>query len=138
MSDPSESIGFYVLGPLPAETGFGGSTSFDFGPVDIPPIPCDPAAGCGTIAVIDRYFGAPVSGTASLTDLSDFAGSGSNEFSLIVFPGRNQVNPFLYGTLTETITFAIPEPSTWAMMALGFAGVGFVGCYRAKRARVAV
>ncbi len=26
---------------------------------------------------------------------------------------------------------AIPEPSTWAMMLLGFAGLGFVGCRKA-------
>ena len=28
---------------------------------------------------------------------------------------------------------AVPEPSTWAMMLLGFAGMGFVG-YRARQA----
>jgi hypothetical protein len=30
---------------------------------------------------------------------------------------------------------AIPEPSTWALMLIGFAGVGFVGYRRAKRGR---
>jgi PEP-CTERM motif len=34
------------------------------------------------------------------------------------------------------ITLAVPEPSTWAMMALGFAGLGFAG-YR-KRSGVPV
>jgi len=38
-------------------------------------------------------------------------------------------------TQTETLTFgaapAVPEPSTWAMMLLGFAGVGFMA-YRRK------
>ena len=29
---------------------------------------------------------------------------------------------------------AVPEPSTWTMMAVGFAGLGFVS-YRARRAR---
>jgi hypothetical protein len=38
------------------------------------------------------------------------------------------------GTMTP-ITAAIPEPSTWAMMILGFAGVGFV-TYRRKSRRV--
>lgn len=27
---------------------------------------------------------------------------------------------------------AVPEPSTWAMMAIGFAGLGFFGCRRAR------
>jgi hypothetical protein len=30
-----------------------------------------------------------------------------------------------------TLTAAVPEPSTWAMMILGFAGVGFMA-YRRK------
>ncbi len=29
---------------------------------------------------------------------------------------------------------AVPEPSTWAMMLIGFAGLGFAGYRRAKRA----
>ena len=28
---------------------------------------------------------------------------------------------------------AVPEPSTWAMMALGFVGLGFAGCRKAQR-----
>jgi len=36
------------------------------------------------------------------------------------------------GTLTPTLFSAVPEPSTWAMMILGFAGVGFMA-YRRKR-----
>jgi len=31
----------------------------------------------------------------------------------------------------------VPEPSTWAMMLLGFAGLGFAGCRRARKARPA-
>jgi hypothetical protein len=34
-------------------------------------------------------------------------------------------------TLVSSITTAVPEPSTWAMMILGFAGVGFMA-YRRK------
>jgi cyclophilin family peptidyl-prolyl cis-trans isomerase len=36
-----------------------------------------------------------------------------------------------FGTWTTDISSAVPEPSTWAMMILGFAGVGFMA-YRSK------
>ncbi|HTZ68205.1 MAG TPA: PEP-CTERM sorting domain-containing protein [Roseiarcus sp.] len=36
--------------------------------------------------------------------------------------------------MTETKTGPIPEPSIWAMLLLGFAGLGFVG-YRKARLR---
>jgi hypothetical protein len=41
-------------------------------------------------------------------------------------PGQNGVNGFLGGP-----TGAVPEPSTWAMMLIGFAGIGFMA-YRRK------
>ena len=34
----------------------------------------------------------------------------------------------------NTLTAAVPEPSTWAMMILGFAGVGFMA-YRRSRSQ---
>jgi hypothetical protein len=45
-----------------------------------------------------------------------------------VFAGADQTNG-LSGTLTVT---SVPEASTWAMMLLGFAGLGFAG-YRTSR-----
>ena len=39
------------------------------------------------------------------------------------------------GTMTP-VTVSVPEPSTWAMMLLGFAGLGFAG-YRSTRRRAA-
>lgn len=41
------------------------------------------------------------------------------------------------GTGTMTFTGSVPEPSTWAMMVLGFAALGFAG-YRVSRKSVAV
>jgi hypothetical protein len=38
---------------------------------------------------------------------------------------------FLFGTVTPAIASSVPEPSTWAMMILGFAGVGVIA-YRRK------
>ena len=34
----------------------------------------------------------------------------------------------------DFIPFAVPEPSTWALMMLGFAGLGSAGYRRAKMA----
>jgi hypothetical protein len=34
--------------------------------------------------------------------------------------------------------FVVPEPSTWAMMLLGFAGLGFVGYRQARKAGRAI
>jgi hypothetical protein len=33
-----------------------------------------------------------------------------------------------------TLTASVPEPSTWAMMLLGFAGLGFMAYYKKKNA----
>jgi PEP-CTERM motif len=35
-------------------------------------------------------------------------------------------------SFTTSVTSSVPEPATWAMMLLGFAGMGFVGFRRAK------
>lgn len=33
---------------------------------------------------------------------------------------------------------SVPEPATWAMMALGFAGLGYAGFRRGRKASVAI
>jgi hypothetical protein len=43
-----------------------------------------------------------------------------------------------YVTIDPVVAPSIPEPSTWALMLIGFAGVGFAGFRRAKRNRAAV
>ena len=40
-------------------------------------------------------------------------------------------------TVTVSSSSPVPEPSTWAMVLLGFAGMGFAG-YRASRRSLAV
>ena len=62
-------------------------------------------------------------------------------------PGTNTVEVFmadrhvvqagLYFDADVTLNPAVPEPSTWAMMLCGFAGLGFVG-YRARARRAAI
>jgi hypothetical protein len=45
------------------------------------------------------------------------------------FPGPTE--PAIFGPALETV--AVPEASTWAMMLLGFAGLGFMGLQSARR-----
>jgi hypothetical protein len=53
----------------------------------------------------------------------------------VLVPGTNPMDLVLNVTVTGTGT--IPEPSTWAMMLTGFAGLGFVGYRKAKRKGIA-
>ena len=43
---------------------------------------------------------------------------------------------YLFGEADLTAVTAIPEPSTWALMLLGFAGIGFAGWRQIGRAHV--
>ena len=125
-SDTIDSIGFIVLGPSPAKTALEGSAQFDFKPYDFPPCAtCVDEDFRGAVGTAD--FSVPVSGTAYLTDLSAFGGSGNNNFKLFANPMGDQLSDAVSGTLTETITFTAPEPSTWALLLLGFAGLGLYG-----------
>jgi hypothetical protein len=62
--------------------------------------------------------------------LLSISGPFANEQLFAIFGPQAALAPAAYLTL-ETSVAAVPEPSTWAMMILGFAGVGFVA-YRRK------
>jgi len=55
----------------------------------------------------------------------------TNEFSWILSQGS------LTQTTVTTVTTVIPEPSTWAMALLGFAGLGFLGYRRTQKGQAA-
>jgi PEP-CTERM motif len=66
----------------------------------------------------------PIVGSAEINSGSSFATSGG---------------AFVLTSVGETATFAaatsgVPEPSTWAMMLIGFAGLGYAGYRRARAA----
>jgi PEP-CTERM motif-containing protein len=86
-------------------------------------------------------FSISASGTDSFaTDLSMFEGSGTQAlvFDFFVTVGAVTMSG-QSGTLTYDFTpavAAVPEPSTWAMMTLGFGLMGFLG-YRKTRSALA-
>jgi PEP-CTERM motif len=49
-------------------------------------------------------------------------------------PEDNDDAGFMVTTTGATATGGVPEPSSWAMMLLGFAGLGFVGYRRTRKA----
>ena len=65
----------------------------------------------------------------SLLDLGNLLGPASLE---IFFADRAQTGAVLDVGLTGATISAVPEPSTWAMIILGFAGIGFLA-YRRKQ-----
>ena len=85
--------------------------------------------GISGVLVVPRGY---VSGDP-LSDTSIY--SGATFATLGVTPGT-YVWKWGEGATADSFTLQIgggvPEPSTWAMMALGFAGIGFVG-YRSSR-----
>jgi hypothetical protein len=68
----------------------------------------------------------------SITDLtatsSAFLLTGGNGY---IYTGPH--SEFGLGTITFALASAVPEPSTWAMMIVGFAGVGFAAYRRKKK-----
>jgi PEP-CTERM motif len=63
-----------------------------------------------------------------------YVDSAFDDGSSLAFP--TQPGLFAIGLFGPNFTFAssaIPEPSTWAMMVLGFAGLGYAGFRRALR-----
>jgi hypothetical protein len=94
-----------------------------------------PVSGCAVACpVVSIDWTGVSSGTGAFNDVNhvldtlgyDFAFNGSNESFNWRLIGSPCAGPDCGGTVG-----AVPEPSTWAMMILGFAGIGFM-TYRRK------
>jgi hypothetical protein len=138
------SIGSIVTGPAPRrspatdyEGGLTGPANFGNGGL------ISPSSGSGDIVGITGRFDGLVAPFDYVSDspLSDTATYDNQTFmSLGVTPGTykwtwgngaNQNFTLVIGTAVGT---AVPEPSTWAMMLLGFAALGLIG-YRSTGRR---
>ena len=73
--------------------------------------PSDGTAGCGAISLCQSLSGSAVLGAGSY--LLEVTGTGGANAS--------------YGGDITTVAGAVPEASTWAMLILGFAGIGAMG-----------
>jgi choice-of-anchor A domain-containing protein len=76
---------------------------------------------------VKSWHGAVLAGDASVTNNSPMEGFLYAED----FTGHGELHDFPF---QGTLPGAVPEPSTWAMMAIGFAGLGFLGVRSRKAA----
>jgi hypothetical protein len=74
---------------------------------------CDLADNCGN--PLDRYITFDLTNAGGATGVSFLAPSELNDFVVLNFSA------------------GVPEPSTWAMMLIGFAGIGFAAYRRTKK-----
>ena len=86
--------------------------------------------GTGWAIVNPDFFARALAVQTSAGVVYDSFGSGNTySFSGALVTGA--ATPDGFAEIGESFTIPIPEPSTWAMMALGFAGLGLVG-YRSN------
>jgi hypothetical protein len=151
-TDPSNP-GFCVGPPVACGSGSGVSGSFAF--ADVSP---------GSSTITFTFFGSTAgAGPGSfLIDLSNFAttdgeritgitySSGNfttGDFSSVSFNGTTAV--FTGSTATDynalggravvfDVSTVVPEPSTWALLLMGFVGLGYAAYHRSTKGKVAL
>ena len=141
--DPNDAAGFADLNT----TGlFADAATFDLTVSALTALSATIAvtsAGQFTPGTLWLFSGAPFSGTLLDSAALTFGGSAyTASFTDLLGPGNyyaeitGKVNSKALGVGGSVLTTAVPEPATWAMMVLGFAGLGFAA-YRSSRKSVA-
>jgi hypothetical protein len=82
-----------------------------------------------------EYGGSPITVLGNV--VSGYEGNGTVAF-LGTYTSISFTTPEYESWYGFTVGSAVPEPSTWAMMMLGFAGLGYAGFRRAAASRVAI
>jgi PEP-CTERM motif len=90
----------------------------------------------GTNLIADLNINGTALGFTQLSGNGPDLFTGNPRDPIFTLGSFNLANPFFRqnDVLTVSAVAAVPEPSTWAMMILGFAGVGFMA-YRRKGQR---
>ena len=101
-------------------------------------------AGVYSPGTLTLYEGSPFTGTVVTSEALAYNGSAytasftdklnSGDYYYVV-TGTN--NAAVLGVGTSVITSSVPEPGTWAMMALGFAGLGYAA-FRQRKTKISM
>ena len=101
------------------------------------------SSSCGNLNSISIQLGTTVLTGADLIGMSGVLGEGmqgnSADNQLVTIRGLDPFTTVTFATTGNAFEFtlaSVPEPSTWAMMLLGFAGLGFAG-WRAQQKKSA-
>ena len=87
-----------------------------------------------------NHFAGPIDFTIAGVSVSDFVANTKGFFAVADLLGPNgtgEVGGMIETTITQTSS-SVPEPSTWAMLLVGFAGLGYAGYRKARGARTAL
>jgi hypothetical protein len=87
-----------------------------------------------------NHFAGPIDFDIAGVSVSDFVANSAGFFAVadvLGSKGTGDVGGKVGLIATIGTTSAVPEPSTWAMLLLGFAGLGFAGYRKAKSPRTA-
>ena len=80
----------------------------------------------GTWKGTNNHFAGPIDFTIAGLHVSDFTPNAKGYWGVVDVMGS-------HGTGEAGALSAVPEPSTWAMMLLGFAGLGYAGFKRTRK-----
>ena len=127
-SDFGGSVIGGILPPNPAANGIGGCSSSGLSAAD--------AASC---AAVQPAVAFSVNGGAaeSFADTGHILDTGHYDFINGSTDGNESINWNLIGSEANRGGTGTPEPSTWAMMLIGFAGLGFAAYRTSKAAKAA-
>jgi hypothetical protein len=115
--DPNATFGL-ALGTVLLSTGLGPASN----ELLIQDFFCTPAAPPGCSLQTNHFFS---SATVQVSDENRIIFTNSNILEIGL-----TLSMEVFATLPEGVTVAVPEPSTWAMLLLGFAGIGAIAYRR--------
>jgi hypothetical protein len=91
----------------------------------------------GTWNGTSNHFGGPIDFTIAGLQVSDFMQNAKGYWGIVDVLGPHGTGEVggIAGVITTGIstTPSVPEPSTWAMMLLGFAGLGYAGFRQTRK-----